>query len=84
LRNCCKDNDIYWVDGALRAGIDYGRRPDIHCSTEETFEDFNSVDAKIAWRLEDGRALATMQRWRASHDPENSDGIKNLAGRHTH
>jgi hypothetical protein len=78
LRNCCKGNDIYWADGELRAGIDYGRRPDIHCSTQETFGGFNSDDAKIEWQT----AFATIQRWRVSYHPENSERIKDVAGRH--
>lgn len=83
LRKCCKGNDTYSADGELRAGIDYGRRPDTHCSTQETLGGFNSVDAKIEWRLEDGGAFATIQRWRASYDPENSERIKDVAGRYT-
>ena len=71
-----KDNKVYWAEGDLRAGVGFGKSPDGHCSVQQSFGGFNSVDSKVEWRLDGGKPFATIQRWRVSYDPENADKIK--------
>jgi hypothetical protein len=47
-----------------------------HCAFHQTFSGFNSVGNKIEWRLKDGKAIATILRWKVSYDPENSEKTK--------
>jgi hypothetical protein len=71
-----KGNSIYWAEGDLRAGVGFGKSPDTHCSVQQSFGGFNSVDSKVEWRLDGGTPYAAIQRWRVSYDPENSEKIK--------
>ena len=45
-----KNLKIYFAEGDLRTLIAFGKSPDKHCASEQTFPQFNSVDATIEFR----------------------------------
>ena len=67
---------IYFAEGDLRSFLAFGKSPKDHCATHQTFSGFNSVDSTVEWRLNRGKPIATIQRWRVSYDPDNAEKIK--------
>ena len=67
---------IYFAEGDLRSLLAFGKTPQKHCATHQTFNGFNSVDAKVEWRLDKGKAIATIQRWKVSYDSGDSSKMK--------
>jgi len=67
--------DVYFAEGDLRQMLAYGKEPQNHCATRQTFGPFNWAYPTIEWRLEGGRPFAAIQRWSVS-DPEDSEKQK--------
>lgn len=67
---------VTFAEGDLRALVAFGKDGRNHCAFHQTFSGFNSVGNKIEWRLKDGKAIATILRWKVSYDPENSEKTK--------
>ena len=67
--------DVYFAEGDLRQMLAYGKEPQNHCATRQTFGPFNWAYPTIEWRLEGGRPFAAIQRWSVS-DPEHSEKHK--------
>ena len=67
-----KNYPITFAEGDLRSFMAFGEDGQNHCSFHQTFSGFNSIGSKIEWRLNDGKAIATIFRWSVSYDPEDS------------
>ena len=67
---------IYFAEGDLRQFVAFGKSPKQHCAAEQTFSGFNSANNTIEWRLNKGNAIAAIQRWTVSFDPEDSAKTK--------
>ena len=67
-----KNLKVYFAEGDLRQLIAFGKNPEKHCAAEQTFPQFNSVDATIEWRLSNGKPIATIQRWHVSEPVDSS------------
>jgi hypothetical protein len=67
---------IYFAEGDLRDMVAIGKSPKDHCAAHQTFSGFNSVNSTIEWRLNKGNAIAAIQRWTVSYDPEDSAKTK--------
>jgi hypothetical protein len=63
---------VTFSEGDLRSFVSYGKKTADHCSAHQTFAGFNSVGNKIEWRLKDDVPFATILRWSAVYDPEDS------------
>jgi hypothetical protein len=71
-----KGLSVTFVEDDLRSVVAYGRDGRNHCAMHQTFSGFNSVGNKVEWRLKDGKAIATILRWKVSFDPEDSTKTK--------
>lgn len=71
-----KNLKMYFAEGDLRQLVAFGKNPEKHCASQQTFPQFNSVNSTIEWRLNNGKPIATIQRWGVS-DPVDSSRIKN-------
>ena len=71
-----KNLKMYFAEGDLRQLVAFGKNPEKHCASKQTFPQFNSVNSTIEWRLSKGKPIATIQRWGVS-DPVDSSKIKN-------
>jgi hypothetical protein len=67
---------IYFAEGDLRDYLAFGKTPKDHCAAHQTFSGFNSVNSTVEWRLSKGNPIASIQRWTASYDPEDSAKTK--------
>ncbi len=67
---------IYFAEGDLRSFLAFGKSPQKQCATHQTFNGFNSVNATVEWRMDKGKPIAAIQRWRVSYDSEDSSKIK--------
>jgi hypothetical protein len=67
---------IYFAEGDLRQFVAFGKSPKKTCAAEQTFSGFNSANTTIEWRLKNGKAIAAIQRWTVSYDPEDSAKTK--------
>lgn len=63
----------YFAAGDLREMTAFGTAPENHCAATQTFSQFNSSNATIEWRMAEGKAFATIQRWTVSVSGENSE-----------
>jgi hypothetical protein len=71
-----KGSPVTFAEDDLRSVVAYGKNGRNHCAFHQTFSGFNSVGNKIEWRLKDGKAIATILRWKVSYDPEDSSKTK--------
>ncbi len=71
-----KGSVVTFAEDDLRDVVAFGTDGRNHCAFHQTFSGFNSVGNKIEWRLKDGKAIATILRWKVSYDPENSEKTK--------
>ncbi len=60
--------DIYWAEGDLRTFVAYGNHGFEHCSAQQTFGAFNTLNKTVEWRLENGKPFAAIQRWNVSDE----------------
>jgi hypothetical protein len=67
---------VTFAEDDLRSVVAYGKNGRNHCAFHQTFSGFNSVGNKVEWRLKDGKAIATILRWKVSYDPEDSSKTK--------
>ena len=67
---------VTFVEDDLRSVVAYGRDGRNHCAMHQTFSGFNSVGNKVEWRLKDGKAIATILRWKVAYDAEDSTKTK--------
>ncbi|MBC8038554.1 MAG: hypothetical protein H7X89_15190 [Rhizobiales bacterium] len=74
-----KGYDIYWAEGDLRTFVAYGRNGFEHCSAQQTFGRFNTINTTVEWRLESGKPFAAIQRWNVSDNDDNTK-IKSWLG----
>jgi hypothetical protein len=63
---------VAFAEDDLRSFVGFGKKPRGTCAFRQTFSAFNSVGKKVEWRLKDGAPIATILRWSASYDPEDS------------
>lgn len=59
---------IYVGEGDLRSFVSFGWNARGEIAAEQTFPQFNSLGAKLEWRLKDGKPFATILRWRLDGD----------------
>jgi hypothetical protein len=71
-----KGLNVTFGEDDLRSVVAFGRGAREHCAMHQTFSGFNSVGSKVEWRLKDGKAIATILRWKVSYDPEDSAKTK--------
>ena len=77
--SCCewrcpgiKGNEVMVMEGDSRSFVAYGPEARQQCAALQTFGAFNSLGAKVEWRLENGKAFATILRWFT----DNGDGVR--------
>ena len=58
-----KGYDVMFWEGDLRGNIAFGPLARSQCSSAQSFGAFNSPGAKIEWRMENGKPIATILRW---------------------
>ena len=63
---------MFW-EGDLRGNIAFGSLARSQCSSAQSFGAFNSPGAKIEWRMDKGKPLATILRW----ETDNGSGEAN-------
>ncbi len=55
---------VWLAEGDLRIFIGYGAQPRRQCVSQQTFGSFNTVGDKLEWRLDGGKPVATIVRYR--------------------
>jgi hypothetical protein len=55
--------DVMFWEGDLRGNIAFGPLARSQCTSAQSFGAFNSPGAKIEWRMENGKPIATILRW---------------------
>ena len=61
-----KGLNIYVGGLDLRMQLAYGKNAASRCSVNQSFNKFNDVEPTIEWRIENGKALAAIERWHVS------------------
>lgn len=64
--------EVVFSEGDLRSLLSFGRNAGNHCAAQQSLPGFNSTGDTVEWRLRNGRPFATIVRWKASYDPEDS------------